>query len=379
MESRRPGRALAALAGLMLFLFVGIGAVSLSPAPAPSPTPTPTATPRPTRAPTPSPTPSPSPSPTPSPTPAPTCPMNGQPLADPALATRPAIVATIENNPIARPPSGLNFADLVIEAPVEGDTTRFASVFLCSEPVGVDVGPIRSLRFFNADIFQQLGAVTFAFGAATWTLDHMHANGAPYVNGLTGGCCFYRAGPWGAPHNVFFDVDGARAELQSGGLTGLAQAAGPARGPFAFDAAVVLPAGRPVSSIGLSTASFWHFGWQWDSGLGRWLRTDAGAPNYDALDGDRIQARTVVVQQVQQEVMAGFTDPGGYPSRYQFLTGEGTGILYVDGQAHDVRWSRPTAQDVTSWTYAATGEPMILPPGKVWWEIIPVGSAIAEG
>ena len=379
MQSRRPGRAFLALAGLLLIvLVVGIGAVALN-------SPAPTATPSPSASPSPSPTVSPSPSASPSPTPAPTvaaitCPMNGEPLADAALAQRPAILVQIENNPIARPPSGLNYADLVIEAPVEGDTTRFMAVFLCREPLGVDVGPVRSLRLFNPDLFQQLRAVTFAFGAATWTLDAMNAAGVPYVNGLTSGWpFFYRGGPWAAPHNVFFDVDGARAELQGGALTNLAETAGTPRGPFAFDPTAVLPDGRPVATIGLQTASFWRFGWEWDAASGLWLRTDAGAPNSDGLTGERIQARSVVVQQVEQEVLQGQTDPGGFPSRRQFLTGEGTGVLYVDGQAHDVRWSRPGPDDLTTWTYAVTGEPMVLPPGRAWWEIIPVESAITEG
>jgi hypothetical protein len=52
--------------------------------------------------------------------------------------------------------------------------------------------------------------------------------------------------------------------------------------------------------------------------------------------------------------------------------------MYVDGQAHDVRWSRTDAEDVTTWTYAEGGDPVVLPPGKVWWEIVPVGAGIIE-
>jgi len=305
--------------------------------------------------------------------------MNGEPLADPALALRPAILVVIENNPIARPPSGLNLADLVIEAPVEGDTTRFAAIYLCAESVGADVGPVRSLRYFNVDLFQQLRAVTFNFGAAFQVLDSMNTNGVPYLNGLTSNWSFfYRAGPWPPPHNVFFDVDAARAELEGGQLTELAQVAGVARAPFTFDPAAVLPSGRAVTTIGLQTASFWQFGWEWDPATGVWLRTDAGAANSDAVTGDRIRARTVIVQEVEQEVLPNEPDPGGFPRRIQFLTGEGTSVLFVDGQAHDVRWSRPTPDDLTTWTYAESGEPVVLPPGRVWWEIVPVGSAITE-
>lgn len=306
--------------------------------------------------------------------------MNGTALSDPALAERVPMLVQIENNPTARPPSGLNLADLVIEAPVEGDTTRFGAVYMCRDGVDAGVGPVRSARYFNVDYWQQLGVVTFHFGGAAKVLSRFNGAGMPYANGLTGGWgFFYRAGPWGAPHNVYLDVDAARTELESGFLSGLADAAGEVRPPFEFDAEAELPPGRPIGSIGLQTASFWRFGWTWDADTGLWLRTDAGAPNTDRLSGERLSARTVIVQVVRQDVLIGENDPGGYPRRYQYLVDEGSGVLYIDGRGHDVRWSRPNAGDVTTWTYADTGEPVILPPGRVWWEIVPVGSAISEG
>jgi hypothetical protein len=151
------------------------------------------------------------------------------------------------------------------------------------------------------------------------------------------------------------------------------------RPPFAFADEPELPEGREVASIGLQTASFWRFGWVWSSAEQLWLRTDGGAPNEDATTGSRISARTVIVQVVRQEVLVGENDPGGFPRRYQFLTGDGEGVLYLHGRGHDVRWSRENPEDVTTWTYADSGEPVILPPGRIWWEIVPIGSGISEG
>ena len=81
---------------------------------------------------------------------------------------------------------------------------------------------------------------------------------------------------------------------------------------------------------------------------------------------------------MRQEVLVGENDPGGHPRRYQHLVDEGEGVLYIEGQARDVLWSRLDADDVTTWTYADSGDPVVLPPGKVWWEIVPVGSGIIE-
>jgi hypothetical protein len=309
------------------------------------------------------------------------CPLDGTELSDPEFANRPPILAQIENNPIARPPSGLNLADLVIEAPVEGNTTRFSAFYMCDEEVGAAVGPIRSMRYFNLDHWQQTRALTFVFGGAGRVLNRMINNDMPYVNGITGQWPFYfRAGPWGAPHNVFFDVDAAREQMEEGGsLAVAAERVGEPRAPLVFGEDPELPDGRGVASLRFQTASFWNFGWQWDAGADAWLRLDAGAPNFDAVTGERISADTVLVQVVRTQVLIGENDPGGFPRSQLFLVGEGDGLLYLDGQGHDVRWSRPTEDDLTTWTYAETGDPVILPPGRTWWEIVPIGSGITEG
>jgi hypothetical protein len=247
--------------------------------------------------------------------------------------------------------------------------------------VGAAVGPVRSARYFNIDYWQQIRALTLHFGGANRVLSRFNSVGMPYLNGLSGGWgFFFRAGPWAAPHNVYLDVDAVRSAIQPGNfLEWAGVAAGEVRAPFTFDPDVELPAARrEVGAVGLQTASFWQFGWEWDEATGHWFRTDAGAPNFDAVTGERISARTVVVQKVRQEILIGENDPGGYPRRYQHLVDSGDGVLYVDGRAFDVRWSRPDAGSVTSWTYADTGEPMVLPPGRVWWEIVPIGSAVYE-
>jgi hypothetical protein len=306
--------------------------------------------------------------------------MNGMPLADPALADRVPMLVQIENNPIARPPSGLNFADIVFEAPVEGDTTRFSAVFMCDEEIGTAVGPVRSARYFNIDYWQQMHALTLHFGGAYRVLARFDRNDMPYANGLTGGWgFFYRAGRWGAPHNVFLDVDAARAAMEDGVLASRAEQAGEPRAPLVFDPDAEIPRSRAAMSVAIWTNSFWTFGWQWDDARALWLRTDGGVPNFDAVTGRRISAKTILVQIVEEDILFGENDPGGYPRRFQHLVGEGTGLLYYAGHAHELRWSRPTAGDVTTWTYADTDEPVVLPPGRVWWEIVPRGSSIIEG
>lgn len=306
--------------------------------------------------------------------------MNGLAVDKPRLARRLPLLVQIENNPEARPPSGLNRADMVIESPVEGDTTRFSAVFMCEEKVGRPVGTVRSARYFNIDYWQQMHLLTVHFGAGGQVLRRFNREGMPYANGLRGGWdFFFRRGPRPAPHNVYLDVEAARRRLTSGNLQYLTKGVGKVRAPFKFADDPKLPKnGHRVDEVDVRTASFWRYGWEWDASDDRWLRSDSGEPNHDALDGTRLHARTVIVQVVKEDILAGEHDPGGYPRRYQHLVGEGSGRLYVDGQRFDVHWSRSRAKDRTSWTYAGSGDPVRLPRGRVWWEVVPRGTVITE-
>src|SRR6476659_10202560 len=93
--------ALAAV-GLVVVVAAVVAAIALTGSPATVVSPSPSASSAAT----------PTPSPSPSASPVAVCPMNGTGVSDPALATRTPILVQIENNPIARPPSGLNLADL---------------------------------------------------------------------------------------------------------------------------------------------------------------------------------------------------------------------------------------------------------------------------
>jgi hypothetical protein len=328
---------------------------------------------------------SPSPSTSPSASPSPSlavpvaCPLNGLPIEDPSLLEKVAIAVQVENNPFARPQRNLSSADFVVEAPVEGDTTRFSAIFLCRPTVGL-TGPIRSSRYYEIDLWQDLGVLPVGFGGSTAALRRFAAAGMPYVNGITGSWpWFHRHGTHRAPHNLYGDMEALRKALGSGGaIDRLAAKVGPLRPPFTFDAAVVLPTGRPIKSFEIHTNTYWRFGWRWDATKKVWARQDAGKPLTDEVTGDPVTAAHVVVQRVREEIVFGDPDPGGNTRRLQHLVGEGNGTLYTDGRAIALHWSRPKAADRTTWTYADSGEPVVLPPGVIWWEIIPIPARLTE-
>jgi hypothetical protein len=348
---------------------------------------TPTPTPQPSAQQSASPSATPSPMPTVSPTPTPTppaepeaarCPLNGLTVADPDLLEYPALAVQIENHPEARPVTNLGRADMVVEATVEGDVTRYTGIYLCRKSKGL-VGPVRSGRYYSIDLWQDMHVLPFMFGAGSEGVHRYKAAHMPYINGITGGWpYYYRSRERPAPHNLYANLQLVRDDFgHNSRLDALASRVGSLRG-LKFEAGVQRPSGRAVSQVQFWTNSYWNFGWEWDRQLGAWRRNEAGREHIDAGTGNVLSATSVLVQYVREDVVYGPHDPGGYPRRYHHLVGHGEATLYVDGRAIGLRWSRPKASDRTRWTYVHGGKPMILPPGVVWREILPVYTTVRQ-
>ena len=64
--------------------------------------------------------------------PPPVCPLSGvNPKG--SVPSRPALAVKVENLPAARPQTGLSWADVVYEEPVEAGITRFIAVYQCQD------------------------------------------------------------------------------------------------------------------------------------------------------------------------------------------------------------------------------------------------------
>ncbi|MBW3632132.1 MAG: DUF3048 domain-containing protein [Chloroflexi bacterium] len=346
----------------------------------PSPTHSPTAEPTPEPTEMSSPTPSPSPSPRPTPAPQARCPLDGMPLAEGFEPNEPAMAVQIENHPVARPARNLGRADMVVETTVEGDTTRFTAIYLCDETDGM-TGPVRSARYYNIDLWQDIRLLTVGFGRSNGAHARFVAAGMPYPDGMTGWPWYQRWGPRPAPHNLYVDLEAMREAVDTNAALGrMADRVDDLRPPFTFANDPELPAdGRAVQQLRVATTPSWRFGWSWEAAEGAWMRSDAGVAITDEATGDRLGFTTLLVQRVTQETVHGDPDPGGNPRRLHHLVGRGEGTIYVQGRAFDVRWERPTAADRTRWTWAASGDPVVLPPGPIWWHILPMESRVTEG
>src|SRR5436305_153336 len=95
--------------------------------------------------------------------PPPVCPLTGL-APKSSVPDRRALAVKVENLPAARPQTGLSWADIVYEEPVEAGITRFIAVYQCQDASRIE--PVRSGRLTDPDILRQFGRPIFAYAGA---------------------------------------------------------------------------------------------------------------------------------------------------------------------------------------------------------------------
>ena len=286
-------------------------------------------------------------------------PLTGLPIADPALAGRPALVVKVDNHPQALPQAGLNQADVVYEEIVEG-ITRFFVVFHSQD--AAPVGPIRSGRTTDVNLLAQFNRPLFAWsggnGGVVAAINRANAESRP--DGSPG---MYRDKERDKrvdrEHTLFLDNT---ATL----YTTVTPEQGTPPAMFTFRAAGQPSTGDPATSASMEMNSV-EVAWLWDAGAGHWVRGEYGDPHVDTT-GAAITAENVMIQ------FCDYKRSSADPKSPEAITvGEGDAWLLSDGKVVKGRWSRPDAAQPASFT-DAQGNPMQLTPGRTWIELAQNGS-----
>lgn len=305
----------------------------------------------------------------------PTYPLTGLPSDDEARRTRPALVVKIDNNNGARPPVGINQADVVYEEEIEAGFTRFAAVFHSQN--ADPVGPIRSARISDIELLANLDRPLLAWsGANPVTASAIRSADLVDVGFDAQTDEYDRATNRPAPSNLFATT------------TGLYNHAGDARfapALFQYDtgaaaatttttaadpsATTVAGAGAPTAVPGGRVAfRSRDIVYVWDEGRAGWIRFQDGTPYAD--DKNELVAPTNVVFLYIDYVCCP-TVPGTPEAQ---TVGEGDAAVFTDGHFIDAHWSRPSPADVWNLTDKATGQPVLLTPGRTWIELANPGT-----
>jgi hypothetical protein len=246
-------------------------------------------------------------------------------------------------------------ADIVYVDPVVWGLPRLAAVFSTDMPGSV--GPIRSARVSDIELFAPLGDIAFVYSgaqrrlqpklaAADWTQVSQDVNSPGFSRERGTGRY--------APYNLMADP---QEILATSGATAVSQDIG-----FVFDEQAP-DGGKQTTRV---TA-------RWPS-MSVQFRWNAKKDHYDvwmngrqALDTDKpgVQRASSVIVQYVKEVDSGFGDKFGGRTPLTILTGSGKGVLLRDGRSQKILWEKNSDAEPTAYT-DLDGNPVVLDPGQVW-------------
>ncbi len=296
-------------------------------------------------------------------------PLTGLMVDDAVRATRPAVTVKIENSPASRPQAGLDKADVVFEAVVEGGQTRFLSVFHSND--ASNVGPVRSVRPGDPAIVHPFGGIVGYSGGIPRFVSAMKATGLRNFDEDSAGDAFRRRRDKSAPHNLYTSTAGLYTAAGPGG------SAPPKFADFLKAGEPWAPPGAaPATSVTLRIGSSTTAGYTWNAATGEWMRTTDGRV-HSAEGGGQLSTTTVIVQFVTYQP-TGEVDTTGAAVSEATLVGSGDAVIFANGSLLRGRWSKTAANAMTKFTDAA-GAPIALPAGRTWVELPPVGAALTTG
>ncbi|GAA2415805.1 DUF3048 domain-containing protein [Streptomyces glaucosporus] len=281
-------------------------------------------------------------------------PFTGERVGDPAA---PVLAVKIDNVPAARPPTGLERADIVYVEQVEAGLTRLLAVY--SSDLPPSVGPVRSARESDIELLRQFGEPALVYSGAQSKLVPVLEDSPVHLlpPGAAPGA-YSRAPDRSAPHNLYVEP-GAALDAAPDGVSGADDIG------FRFGAAP--EGGRPDTG---ETVRFPNaaVSFTWSGAEDRWLVSMDGRPATTS-GGDRLGAPTVVVQRVAIRDSR-FGDRGGNITPYSDTTGSGEATVLRGGRAYEAHWSRPAPEDGTEFT-TPEGGPVNFAEGQVWVVLAP--------
>lgn len=306
-------------------------------------------------------------------------------------STRRPLAVMIENSPDARPQSGLIRADIVYEAMAEGGVTRFMAIYYC-DAVRNDVvlAPVRSARTYYIDwasgynypLYVHVGGANvagptdalgqlgeygwvggndinqFSVGYPTFKRDYNRIEGKDVATEHTMVSSTEKLWEVGVKRDwTHTNPDG---EEWSEGYEGLTFQEG--------------EAGK--GDVKTVTFEFWDgfeaYGvkWDYDASSNTYKRTMSGEPHKDLESGKQIEVSNAIVLFSKEKGPINTEKHMIYQT-----TGTGTAIVFQNGEALEVNWSKPKRESELVFS-DKKGKPLELVAGKSWISVVNVGTEI---
>lgn len=268
----------------------------------------------------------------------------------------PVLIVKIDDTPPAHPQIGLEDADVVYIEQVEGGLTRLAAVY--SSTIPTRIGPVRSARISDIELFAQYGHVAFAYsGAQKKMRPIISAANLQDLGAQTQSSTIFTTDPLRTPPTAMV----LRADLlmQKVVENGYSIAQSKNMGWSFGDAP---DSGTAITSVVIHWPANSYTA-SWSQSEKRWLLSNRNGPDVSE-SGKNLGPTTLVIQNVSITASE-FHDKVGGITPFSATVGSGTGYVLRDGKSFEAIWSRPTAESGTTWS-TTDGEAINFAPGQIW-------------
>lgn len=284
-------------------------------------------------------------------------PLTGLPVSE-VVAAPQVFSVMVDNHEEAWPPSGIEQAFLVIEAPVEAGIPRMLAFFTQEQTVS-RIGPVRSARSYFLDWASELDALYAHVGGSNQALDLIASGETFDINEYWWGDYFWRATDRYAPHDVYTSTERLNAFYSMREEAGVA--------PTRLYDIWTFKDPRPSNEESRLYIDFWApvyvVDWEYDRESGRYLRSQFREPHV-AQSGTQIAADNVAVVVTDIEVI----DNVG--RREIRTTGEGEGYVLQDGRVIEATWKKSSKSERLKFYDRATDEEIVMNAGMTWIEVV---------
>jgi hypothetical protein len=278
-------------------------------------------------------------------------PLTGMPIQD---ENHPLMMVMINNHQKARPQTGLDRADVVVEMLAEGEITRFAA-FYYNDLHGT-VGPVRSIRDYYLDLSEGAHAVVVHAGGATDALERIKQEHVPDLDGIhQDERDFTRVSFRKAPHNLYARLEDLVAAAKKKGYALQPQ------GAYRFSQMPATENGHSAEKIHLVYNSLYSAGYEYDSASQSYIRYTEGVRQVDRETGQPLSMQNVLVIFARHQIM----DAVGH--RSVAVKGAGKGFLFQKGKGIPIEWKFENGWIVPY----QDGKEIGLIPGKTWVNVLP--------
>ena len=277
-----------------------------------------------------------------------------------------AIAVMINNDPKARPQSGLVKADIVYELLAEGNITRFLAIFQSEQPE--TVGPVRSARDYFIELAKGYDSLYIAHGYSPEAKAMLDKGYIDNLNGITyDGTLFKRASFRKAPHNSYISFENI---LKGADKRDYQMDEAPSELTFLNKSEVDEVDGEIASSAMVSyfNSNLFNSIYEYDEDLGKYKRYTNGELTADYDSGDPVLLDNIFIVETDHKII---DDEG---RRSIDLTSGGQAYLLQKGKWKEVEWENIDGKILP----VLNGKNVGLVPGRTWINVIPSNPGLEQ-